>query len=244
MCRCAKPTSRTRKPSGSRSKLQRTTRGAKSACPLADTSGRGSLGADSNLLTCLSLQQLNFKHAIAERRVDLVWVNGPGQIQNEEDLISLPFGIHGLSLLALRPFLALATDKEAARRNSYLKVPLPEPRHLDKNGKLSFRLSDIHRTAAEDFRLSAKPVLQLMAIGRSSGLRQLIGTTRDQLFDLLHALEERVSCKKFEDFWRAKKFCWGFHPGLVLSREFVLCQLHRTRLFGSQPCASAPKGPT
>src|SRR5207302_10172789 len=99
---------------------------------------------------------------------------------NEEDLISLPFGIHGLSLLALRPFLALATDKEAARRNSYLKVPLPEPRHLDKNGKLSFRLSDIHRTAAEDFRLSAKPVLQLLAMRKSSGLRQLIGTTRDQ----------------------------------------------------------------
>ena len=212
MCWCAKPASRTTKPSGSRSKLQRTTRGAKSACPLADTSGRGSLGADSNLLTCLSLQQLNFKHAIAERRVDLVWVNGPGQIQNEEDLISLPFGIHGLSLLALRPFLALATDKEAARRNSYLKVPLPEPRHLDTNGKLRFRLSDIHRTAAQDFRLSAKPVLQLMAMGKSSGLRQFISTTRDQLFDLLHALEERVTCKKFEDFWRAKKFCWGFHP--------------------------------
>src|SRR2546422_6846506 len=115
-------------------------------------------------------------------------------------------------LLALRRFLALATDKEAARLNSYLKVPLLEPRHLDINGKLRFRLSDIHRTAAQDFRLSAKPVLQLLAVGKSSGLRQLIGTTRDQLFDLLHALEERVTCKKFEDFWRAKKFCWGFHP--------------------------------
>ena len=111
------------------------------ARPLADTSGRGSLGADRNLLTCLSLQQFNFKHAIAERGVDLVWVNGGGQIQNEEDLIGLPFGIHGLSLPALRSFLALATDKEAARLNSYLKVPLPEPRHLGTNGKLRFRLS-------------------------------------------------------------------------------------------------------
>src|SRR5437899_6619200 len=212
--------------------------GSKSACPLADPSGRGSLDADRNLLTCLSLQQFNFKHAIAERRVDLVWVNGAGQIQNEEDLISLPFGIHGLSLPALRSFLALATDKKAARLNSYLKVPLPEPRHLGTNGKLGFRLSDIHLTAAQDFRLSAKPVLQLLAMGKSSGLRQFIGTTRDQLLDLLHALEERVACKKFEDFWCAKKFCCGFHPGFLLSRESVLCQLRRTHPFGSQPCAA------
>src|SRR2546427_5714526 len=77
-----------------------------------------------------------------------------------------------------------------------------------------------------------------MAMGKSSGLRQLIGTTRDQLLDLLHALEERVACKKFEDFWCAKKFCCGFHPGFLLSREFVLCQLRRTHPFGSQPCAA------
>src|SRR3989475_9321049 len=97
---------------------QRTARGAKAAPPLPDPSGRGSLGADRNLLTCLSLQQFNFKHAIAERRVDLVWVNGGGQIQDKEDLIGLPFGIHGLSLPALRRFLALATDQEAAGLNS------------------------------------------------------------------------------------------------------------------------------
>src|SRR2546425_9387859 len=77
-----------------------------------------------------------------------------------------------------------------------------------------------------------------MAMGKSSGLRQLIGTTRDQFLDLLHALEERVACKKFEDFWCAKKFCCGFHPGFLLSRESVPCQLRRTRPFGSQPCAA------
>jgi len=54
------------------------------ARPLADTSGRGSLGADRNLLTCLSLQQFNFKHAIAERRVDLVWVNGAGRSKTKK----------------------------------------------------------------------------------------------------------------------------------------------------------------
>src|SRR5207245_8574039 len=90
-------------------------------------------------------------------------------------------------------------------------------------------------TAAQDFRLSAKPVLQLMAMGKSLGLRQFISTTCDQLFDLLHALEEWVTCKKSEDFWRAKKFCRGFHPGFSFQENLCSANCAALVLSGVSP---------
>src|SRR5260370_30676435 len=65
-----------------------------------------------------------------------------------------------------------------------------ETRHVSMDGKSGFRLGNVHRSLQQDFRLRAEPVLESMVVGEPAGFKQLVGTRRDQVINLLSRLDK------------------------------------------------------
>src|SRR5258707_1185163 len=53
-------------------------------------------------------------------------------------------------------------------------------------------LAQVHRCLQQDFRLRTEPVIVSMAVGESAGFKQLVGTARDQVINLLRRLDKWV----------------------------------------------------
>src|SRR5207245_11369629 len=58
------------------------------------------------------------------------------------------------------------------------------------DGKSGFCLGNVHRSLQQDFRLRAEPVLESMVVGEPAGFKQLVGTRRDQVINLLSRLDK------------------------------------------------------
>src|SRR5260370_31151141 len=78
------------------------------------------------------------------------------------------------------------------------------------DGESGFRLGDVHRCLQQDFRLRKEPVLESMVVGEPAGFKQLVGTARDQVINLLRRLDK----------WLAK--------GEVRRRRLTRCHCRKT----------------
>src|SRR5260370_39421542 len=115
--------------------------------------------------------------------------------------------------------MPLAGDANVSRVISFFQILCYETLHVSSDGESVFRLGDVHRCLQQDFRLRTEPVLVSMAVRESAGFKQLVGTARGQVINLLRRLDKWLACKETTNFRCENKLPWGFvlHSCFLLS---------------------------
>src|SRR5260370_9391168 len=91
---------------------------------------------------------------------------------------------------------SMLTCRVSAKRIWKYELPqilFAETRHVSMDGESGFCLGEVHRCLQQDFRLRAEPVLESMVVGEPAGFKQLVGTMRDQVINLLSRLYKWLS---------------------------------------------------